>query len=96
MSASQKDFLSKWGPLILSIFANIAILSYSYGKAETRLTIVETQVASVSRDKLVAYLVTRNEYDQRVQIRDKEMQQNREDHQEIMRKLDRLIERGDN
>lgn len=96
MSASQKDFLSKWGPLILSIFANIAILSYSYGKTEVRISTIETQVAQVSRDKLVAYLVTRNEYEQRVNSRDREMQQNRDDHKAIMEKLDRLIERSDN
>ena len=92
MSASQKDFLSKWGPLILSIFANLAIVAYSYGKAEARLIHIENQVAAVSREKLVAYLVTRNEYEARVAVRNREMDQNREDHLKIMEKLDRLIE----
>ena len=93
MSTQKKDWLSKWAPLIVSIGFNICLISFAFGKNEQWKAGIDEKMAQVSRDKLVSYLVTRNEYDQRVNVRDKEMQQNREDHWQIMEKLDRLIDR---
>ena len=93
MSESQKTFLSKWGPLLFAILANVVLLAVAYGKNEVRMSVIEEKLSSVTRERLVSYLVTRNEYEARSATDQKEAAQNREDHHMIMSKLDRLIER---
>ena len=92
MSTYQKEWLSKWLPLVFSILANAAIAGYVFGKTESRIGVLEARADETSRERLVSYLVTRNEYAQRIQALDTESARNREDHTIIMQKLDRLIE----
>lgn len=94
MSTATKSFLATWAPLIFSVAANLALAGYVYGRTESRISVLEEHRNATTREKLVSFLVTRAEFDQRVQMRDKEAVQNREDHKMIMEKLDRLIERS--
>lgn len=88
MSNVQKDWLSKWAPLVVAIVTNLILVAYSYGKLEQRLGPIEKHIDRSSTD-----FVTRNEFIQRTDTRDREMADLKQAIRDIDAKLDRLLER---
>jgi hypothetical protein len=88
MSNVQKDWLSKWAPLVVAIITNLILVAYSYGKLEQRLAPIEKHQDRSSTD-----FVTRNEFTQRTETRDREMADLKQSLRDMNVKLDRLLER---
>lgn len=83
MSTSQKEWLSRWLPLLVAVGANLITIAYGYGKLEQRVAPLENHAAAVSYEKLHAQFVTRNE-----------VAELRTDIRELNAKVDRLLERS--
>lgn len=96
MSASQKDWISKWLPLIFAVGANIVTVAYGYGKLEQRLDPIERYVQTYTHERAVQSFVTRSEFTQRTATRDREMDELRAQYRDIIARLDRVIERDKN
>lgn len=93
MSTTQKEALSKWAPLIVTLISNLVIVAYGYGKLEQRMTPIEAQLTTLAHEKLAASYVTRTEYQAKVQQRDQQFAKQDEWLIRIEAKLDRLLER---
>jgi hypothetical protein len=93
MSNAQKDWLSKWLPLIVAVGANFITVAYGYGKLEQRVAPIEAHVAEQSHDRLAMLFVTRNEFNTRTTQRDREMEAQSAWLTRIEAKLDRVLER---
>lgn len=87
MSASQKEALTYWMPLVVTLFTNIALVAYGYGQLQQRISPIEKHVELSAQS-----YVTRQEYVQKISDRDREMSNLREDLRSINAKLDRIIE----
>ena len=94
MSAGQKDFLSRWLPLLVAIISSVATIAISYGKLEQRLAPIEEFVRENTFEKHVQVLTPRSEFNAQKQVRDREVDELKIALREINQKLDRLIERG--
>jgi hypothetical protein len=96
MSATQKDWISKWLPLIFAVGANIVTVAYGYGKLEQRLDPIERYVQTYTHERAVQSFVTRTEFTQQITTRDREMNELRAQYRDIIARLDRMIERENN
>lgn len=94
MSTAQRDWLSKWLPLVVAIGANVVTIAYSYGKLEQRLTPIEEYVRTYTHERASASFVTRPEFTNQKSVRDREVDELKQTLREINAKLDRLIERA--
>lgn len=94
MSIAQKDWLSKWLPLVVAIGANVATIAYGYGRLEQRLAPIEIFVRENSFEKHVQAFTPRSEFATQKQVRDREVDELKQTLREINAKLDRLIERA--
>ena len=83
MSASQKEWLSRWLPLVVAVGANLVTIAYGYGKLEQRVAPLENHANAVSYEKLHGQFVTRGE-----------ISELRTDIRELNAKVDRLLERS--
>lgn len=92
MSNAQKDWLSKWLPLIFTVGANLIIVGYGYGKLEQRVAPIERHVMEQSHERLSAVFVTRTEFTARTTQRDREMQSMSDWLTRVEAKLDRVLE----
>jgi hypothetical protein len=88
MSTPQKDWLSKWLPLIFAIGGNIVTVAYGYGQLVQRIAPLEKHSTEA-----LSIFVTRNEYSQRNVTRDSEMGDLKARLDRMEQKLDRLLER---
>ena len=93
ISHEQKDFLSKWAPLVVALITNAVVVAYGYGKLEQRMAPIEIQLSALAHDKLSVNYVTRSEFTMRTQQRDREMERQSEWLNRIEAKLDRVLER---
>jgi hypothetical protein len=93
MSTAQKDWLSKWLPLIVAVGANFVTIAYGYGKLEQRVAPIETYVATQTHEKMATLFVTRAEFVTRTAQRDREMETQAAWLARIEAKLDRVLER---
>jgi hypothetical protein len=94
MSTTQKDWLSRWLPLVVAIAANVITIAYSYGKLEQRLVPIETHTGTFTHERFTKNFITREQFDLQKASRDREVDEVRSALREINHKLDRLIERG--
>lgn len=94
MSAAQKEWISKWLPLVIAIASNLILVAYGYGKLEQRLGPLETHVATDTTEHALNMFVTRVEFTQQNLSRDKELAELRIGIREMNAKLDRLLERS--
>lgn len=85
MSTHQKEWLSKWLPLIFTVASNLVIVAYGYGQLHQRIIPLEQHMLYDTTEKAMQLFVTRQEFAQRTETRDRELK-------EIGAKLDRLIE----
>lgn len=92
MSTSQRDFLSKWMPLLVAVATNGILVAYGYGKLEQRLSPIEAHVLSDTTERAMAFFVTRQEFGQRNDTRDRELADVKTSLREINAKLDRILE----
>jgi hypothetical protein len=93
MSTSQRDWISKWTPLLFSITVNVIWVGYTYGRYEQRMIPVESHIMSETHEKLSEKFVLRNEFNLRTTQRDRELATLGERLLRIEDKLDRLLER---
>lgn len=77
MSTQQKDWISKWLPLIFAIGANVVTIAYGYGQLTQRIEPIERHVAEAAQTS-----VTRHEFNDLKSRLDR-----------MESKLDRLLER---
>ena len=94
MSTAQKDWISRWLPLLVAIAANIITIAYSYGKLEQRLTPIEEYTRVYTYERAAANFVTRVEFVAAAAHNDKETDELKQALREINQKLDRLVERS--
>ena len=93
MSSAQKDWLSKWLPLLIAILSQIAIVAYGYGKIEQRINPLEQHVLTDTTEKSITLFVTRSEWEQMNRSRAQQLEEQTKRLERIEAKLDRLIER---
>lgn len=88
----------KWVPLLVTagicIASNGILISYQAGKWEQRLVPLEDHLRTNGFERLTALFVPRQEFTQRIQQRDREMQAMNEWMTRVESKLDRLLERA--
>ena len=92
MSTTQRDWLSKWMPLLVAIATNGILVAYGYGKLEQRFSPIEAHVLSDTTEKAMALFVSRQEFGQRNETRDRELADVKSTLREINAKLDRILE----
>jgi hypothetical protein len=88
MSSAQREWITGWAPMILTIIANLVLVAYGYGQLQQRLTPIEKHAAESE-----SVYVRRVEYVQKTTDRDREMRDLKDDLRAISDKLDRIIER---
>lgn len=93
MSTPQREMLSKWLPLIVALVTNFIVVAYGYGKLEQRLAPVETHVSVDTTERALALFITRAEFQQRSETRDRELADLKVALQQMNQKLDRILER---
>jgi hypothetical protein len=79
-------------PLIVALTTNGVIVAYGYGKLEQRISPIEMHVLSDTTEKAMALFVTRQEFSQRTETRDREIADMKLTLREINAKLDRILE----
>lgn len=94
MSTQQKDWVSKWLPLIVSIMTSVGTVAYAYGRLEQRLAPMEAFMRENSFERHAQVFTPRTEFHAQKSTRDRELDELKGTLREINSKLDRLIERG--
>lgn len=89
MSTTQRDSLLRWLPLAVTILTNLILVAYGYGQLNQRVVPLERHAAETP-----SAFVSRNEFNQRVATRDREMADLKERLDRMDAKLDRLLERA--
>lgn len=93
MSTQQKDWLSKWMPLVVALLTNVGTIAYAYGRLEQRLAPIEEFTRTNTHERQSTNFVTRPEFVAQKSVRDREVDELKQTLREINAKLDRLIER---
>jgi ubiquinone biosynthesis protein UbiJ len=88
MSTTQKESILRWLPIAVTILTNLILVAYGYGQLNQRVVPLEKYVAEAP-----ASVVSRNEFNQRVAYRDREMNDMKDRLERMDGKLDRLLER---
>jgi hypothetical protein len=88
MSTQQRDWLSKWLPLVIAIGGNLVTVAYGYGQLVQRIAPLEKHTA-----ESFSLYVTRQEFNQRTLTRDAELTDLKARLDRMEQKLDRLLER---
>lgn len=92
MSDKAKESLSRWMPLVISILSYVAIGAFTYGKLDQRMIPLESHLVSASTENQIKMFVTRTEWGQMNDSREREMAELKASIRNIDSKLDRLIE----
>ena len=92
MSTNQREWFSRWMPLLVALATNGILVAYGYGKLEQRLAPLEAHVLSDTTERAMALFVTRQEFSQRTETRDRELADVKASLREINAKIDRLLE----
>jgi len=88
MSTPQRDWVSKWAPLVVALATNCALVAYGYGQLNQRLVPLERH-----ESKAFETFVTRAEFSQRSTTRDVELAQLHQLLRDLNAKMDRLLEK---
>ncbi len=96
MSTANRDWISKWAPLLLAIGTNVAVVAYGYGKIEQRIVPVEQHLVWDTTERQISMFVTRSEYVASNLTRDRELVDIKTSLRDVNEKLDRLLERSSN
>lgn len=88
MSTTQRDSILRWLPIAVTILTNLILVAYGYGQLNQRVTPLEKHMSEAAMS-----FVTRNEFNQRNQTRDREMNDLKDRLERMDGKLDRLLER---
>lgn len=89
MSTSQRDTVLRWLPIAITILTNFGLVAYGYGQLNQRVVPLEKHAAEA-----ITTFVSRNEFNQRVATRDREMGDLKDRLDRMDAKLDRLLERA--
>lgn len=92
MSNENKEAMARWLPLVVSIISYVVIIGMAYGRLDQRLVPLETHIATNTTENQIKIFVTRAEWMQRNDSRDKELAELKTALRDINSKLDRLIE----
>jgi hypothetical protein len=92
MSTTQREWFSRWMPLLVAIATNGILVAYGYGKLEQKLAPLEAHVFTDTTERAMALFVTRQEFGQRNDTRDRELADVKASLREINAKIDRLLE----
>jgi hypothetical protein len=92
-----RERVTRWVPVLvatlIAIGSNAIFVSYLFGKMEQRIVPVEEHVRTDTTERLLQLFITRTEFHQRTDTRDREMADMKATLREMNNKIDRLLER---